>query len=263
MRNLLDTTVQIPRMAGRKGSNTALHDESTVHARDRASAQSMRLIFASTYPEYRVYQTGEILFWDSRRKDWYQYDMQTRRILWRDHRWWPFPPKFEPPNLNSPPRSPTRSVPTASTVKPSNSSLYHALPIKMRTERAKTEEPRIVEVTPFDTSTVISDPSHNHSLPAAIEKHEIKHHKHLSHHKHEHPHLHLKQKHKHPGSSDLSIVTEEEGEHHHDDDIIYEIPLHHHIRGRKKHRSRNRGEIYDLQDLVDKTMRKKRRYSFF
>ncbi|PPJ55440.1 hypothetical protein CBER1_02742 [Cercospora berteroae] len=214
-----------------------------------------RLTFASTYPEHRVYQTGEILFWDSRRKDWYQYDMQTRRILWRDHRWWPFPPKFEPPSLNSPPRSPTRSAP-ASNVQHSHSSLYHTLPYKMRTERAKTEEPRIIEVTPFDASTVISDSSHQ-TLPTVIERHTHVHPKlDRLHPKHDHLHVGHKHKHKHM-ETETVVITEEK-----DDDIIYEIPLHSHHRGRKKHR-RHRGEIYDLQDLVDKTMRKKRRYSFF
>ncbi|KAF7191295.1 hypothetical protein HII31_07318 [Pseudocercospora fuligena] len=58
------------------------------------------LNFSKSYPTYRVYQNGEVMFYDPRRKDWYAYDLKYRRIVWRDQRWWPFPQKFSSAKLS-------------------------------------------------------------------------------------------------------------------------------------------------------------------
>lgn len=191
-----------------------------------------RLVFATSYPEYRVYESGETSFWDPRRQDWYSYDLHDRRIIWRDQRWWPFPHKFEPPSFNSPPRSPKSST-TTSIIGRSKSPLYH---VDKRKDRAKTEEPRIVEVSPFDASTVVTDIS-GRSLPEVLEVKEVR--------------AERRRRKKDVIEKEVWVVSE-------NDDIIYEVPLH--DRGDRKHRKHraHRGGTYDLQDLVDKSMYKTR-----
>lgn len=183
-----------------------------------------QLVFATKYPEYRVYQSGEMSFWDPRRSDWYSYDLHERRVSWRDQRWWPFPQKFEPPSFNSPPRSP-KSSSTSSMAGRSKSPPHHA---EKRKDRAKTEEPRVVEISPFDASTVVTDIS-GRSLPGILEEHEVRAERHRPK--------------KTAIEKEVWVVAE-------NNDIIYEVPPH---RGHKKHRA-HRGGTYDLQDLVDKSM---------
>lgn len=128
------------------------------------------LTFAQSYPEYRTYQTGEVMFFDSRRQDWYRYDMQNRRIIWRDQRWWPLPGKLQPPSLagsTTATKAKRSTKPAAPEADPLEAPLYRALPInsppkstaskepkKLRLKRE--EQPRIVEVTPDDITTNVS-----------------------------------------------------------------------------------------------------------
>lgn len=190
-----------------------------------------RLVFATNYPEYRVYESGQMSFWDPRRQDWYSYDLQERRIIWRDQRWWPFSHKFEPPNFDSPPLS-SKSSTSSSIIGRSKSPLYHALPIDKRKNRAKTEEPRIVEVSPFDASTVVTNIS-GRSLPQVLVVEEVR--------------AEHRRRQKSVIEKEAWVVSD-------NPDIIYEVPLRDRSeRDHKKHRA-HRGGTYDLQDLVGKSM---------
>lgn len=186
------------------------------------------LVYATTFPEYRVYQSGEIFFWDPRRQEWYQYDMHHRRVLWRDQRWWPFPRKFEPPCLSCPPQC-ERTLMPPNTAGRSKSPVCHTLPADAHNDCAKSEEPRIVEVSPCDASAVETDLC-GRSLPDVLEKHEVK--------------AERRRPKKEVVEKEVWVVSD-------DDDVVYEVPLR--DRGHKKHRAR-RGGMYDLQDLVDKSM---------
>ncbi|KAI5369921.1 hypothetical protein Slin15195_G007990 [Septoria linicola] len=201
-----------------------------------------QLTFATTYPEYRVYQSGEVMFWDPRRQDWYRYDMTARRILWRDQRYWPLPQRFSTPNIEGSSHSP---------VVPASAVVDNTLPKLSGTpwRSKKSREPRIVEVVPADT--LISATTHGDSgLPeheGVLEPSRAS-------------------KRSHSGSKAWLVPK----------GVIYETPPH--IRGHRHRRSR--GGVYDLQDLVDKgqcsftatadadakwatAASKKRRYSWF
>lgn len=111
----------------------------------------------------------------------------------------------------------------------SKSPVCHTLPADAHNDCAKSEEPRIVGVSPCDASTVETDLC-GRSLPDVLEKHEVK--------------AERRRPKKEVVEKEVWVVSD-------DDDVVYEVPLR--DRGHKKHRAR-RGGMYDLQDLVDKSM---------
>lgn len=201
-----------------------------------------QLTVAPAYPEYRVYQSGEVMFWDPRRQDWYRYDMAARRILWRDQRYWPLPQRFSTPKIDGRSHSPV--MPVSAVVEKSYSQLS-GTPWRSKEK----SEPRIVEIVPEDTlisATTRGDsglPEHESVLEASRAP-----------------------KRSHNGAKAWLVPK----------DVIYETPPH--TRGHRHRRSR--GGVYDLQDLVDKgryysiakakvcaesvtALSKNRRYSWF
>lgn len=193
-----------------------------------------RLNFARTYPEYRVYQSGEIMFYDPRRKDWYAYDLKHRRIVWRDQRWWPFPQKFGPPNLAGPSNTKAPKRP----YQPSKSPTYRTPPltapkdklaIKDTTDSSDEELIHVVEVKPDDASS-IDLASSAHSGKSLKELHDLM----------DKRTQRENERARRRTSADVMILPDREDE-------LYEIVP---ARPRSsKHRTHKAG-IYDLEDLV-------------